>query len=1094
MNLKQLTQVVATQTKDATDSLAKDATSPLGSYAEPGGTKHRVLMGSTSLKEAMDKLSLSEFCRSHSEMRIFMERLMNINLNEKARLTQISGMDAHFNGDPDSLTPDVLIPSYAQGRNYIDFVENVKKNEKFGAISTQRNVNNYDNQHMISPSHFDSGNLYPDDLGIGTGDFSDLKKWNIGDNTESILFKTKRLFQQNKINTLISRFGTNADGLSNDILYNGSNRSRFGESRGRNLLKRDAEYAGQSTSMGQELDSAWRNFKNRLTLNGFRGGIGSDNDYNINGYNNPYCRVWTHHHQYDKYSKTIRPFNTDEEKPMSLKELHNWKTFDNGNEWGWKNGTGNGNDKWDKSVLETNDKGDGLLKITPKYVGGGKENVHTKDCMFSIENLAWRGYSPYEFESALSWEQRGPLGGRIMWFPPYGISFNESANVNWSANSFIGRGEDVYTYVNTQRSGSLTFLMVVDHPSILDYATWNENNNKLEDSDLLRFFAGCDTLDPNDEHSIMSAVQPTPMTDEYEESTITEETIRVKKTPPEADPEDPPTRPTGEIKVHFSVYFPNNYTGYFDDPEFALNYLYRGSGAQMKNGGKDNLETFSGGGYEINQGISNGTDDDNNFICQTNAKTGKIRTDRNAKKWHYRIDYKYGSTDPHNRAHEKLSDNNYVDSASNGFNKNRADEISTDTDYYVSFTEFIDVLLRKTKGIGSGIDDHEALPKESGDKITDFLYEVFGVKVPTVVSGATDEKDETNNKKSYKLTKVEVSGYSSNQGLKDSNVRLARSRGETIFKWIKLIKNDKNFENFGETLVFHPSNGGRGNDNVNNPTAKKNRRSDVTLYFQVDDIKKASDMTEQPRQTTGEKPIEKEPEVEYETITTRKVIAQKRSEQDRNRVRYDQEYYFFKALKQKDPLVFNKLMDKIQYFDPAFHSMTPEGFNARLTFLHQCTRQGNTVTMSDNYGKTANNLAFGRPPFCVLRIGDFYNQLIIIESINIDYSVSNGIMWDMNSEGAGMQPLLAQIQINFKFIGGGDLSGPIRRLQNAMSFNYYANTSLYDNRADRVRYISEGNDSVMGAAGQHNVDIDNSYAHIVGHTNFSHLGIKKQDD
>ena len=201
---------------------------------------------------------------------------------------------------------------------------------------------------------------------------------------------------------------------------------------------------------------------------------------------------------------------------------------------------------------------------------------------------------------------------------------------------------------------------------------------------------------------------------------------------------------------------------------------------------------------------------------------------------------------------------------------------------------------------------------------------------------------------------------------------------------------------------------------------------------------------------------------------------------DKNVYRYDQEYYFFRALKKKDPLVFNKLMDKIKYFDPAFHSMTPEGFNARLTFLHQCTRQGNTITMSDYNGKTANNLAFGRPPFCVLRIGDFYNQMIVIDNISIDYNVSNGISWDMNTEGIGMQPLLAQINISFKFIGGGDIAGPIRRLQNAMSFNYYANTRFYDNRADRVVYKSDNNWKEIGGAGNNEVDLDSeqNYAYV----------------
>ena len=141
-------------------------------------------------------------------------------------------------------------------------------------------------------------------------------------------------------------------------------------------------------------------------------------------------------------------------------------------------------------------------------------------------------------------------------------------------------------------------------------------------------------------------------------------------------------------------------------------------------------------------------------------------------------------------------------------------------------------------------------------------------------------------------------------------------------------------------------------------------------------------------------------------------------------------------------------MDKLQYFDPAFHSMTPEGFNGRLTFLQQCMRQGNTVSASDGkFSKNANNLAFGRAPYCVLRLGDFYNQMIVIDSLDIDY---DPLVWDLNVEGAGVQPLIANVRIGFKFVGGSDMTGPVRRLQNAMSFNYYANARLYDNRADRI--------------------------------------------
>jgi hypothetical protein len=38
----------------------------------------------------------------------------------------------------------------------------------------------------------------------------------------------------------------------------------------------------------------------------------------------------------------------------------------------------------------------------------------------------------------------------------------------------------------------------------------------------------------------------------------------------------------------------------------------------------------------------------------------------------------------------------------------------------------------------------------------------------------------------------------------------------------------------------------------------------------------------------------------------------------------------------------------------------------------------------------------------------------------------------------------------FKFIGASSLNGPINKLQNALSFNYYANTHVYDYRADYI--------------------------------------------
>ena len=55
--------------------------------------------------------------------------------------------------------------------------------------------------------------------------------------------------------------------------------------------------------------------------------------------------------------------------------------------------------------------------------------------------------------------------------------------------------------------------------------------------------------------------------------------------------------------------------------------------------------------------------------------------------------------------------------------------------------------------------------------------------------------------------------------------------------------------------------------------------------------------------------------------------------------------------------------------------------------------------------------------------------------------------------------MYADVSINFRFIGGSDLSGPIEKLQNAVSFNYYSNTSVYDRRSDYRRNFVSYSDS-----------------------------------
>ena len=90
----------------------------------------------------------------------------------------------------------------------------------------------------------------------------------------------------------------------------------------------------------------------------------------------------------------------------------------------------------------------------------------------------------------------GPNGGRIMWFPPYNLKFTENVNVDWSANKFIGRGEQIYTYTNTDRSGTLNFTLLIDHPSVLDkFVGKNDGGGQEVENQILRFFAGCNNLE-----------------------------------------------------------------------------------------------------------------------------------------------------------------------------------------------------------------------------------------------------------------------------------------------------------------------------------------------------------------------------------------------------------------------------------------------------------------------------------------------------------------------------------------------------------------------------------------------------------------------
>lgn len=1111
---------------------------------------------------------VDEFCGFNDRNERYMRRLMLLNVSEHDITMDSLGTDAALLGDGSKITNMAQSPTYASDINYTDnFARQIDGDEKHGINTTRyaedENSGNYVNHGQL---YSKTTNVYYDDNGTGTFD-----EQMTNGNQNSILWKTKVLFEQAKINTIISRFHTDGGAKSGNGNENvgsiGDAKSKFGKSHGRNLLLKSAEN-------------------------------GKGNGYSINGYNNPYCRVWTHHFQYDKLYKRIRPFyewneNGNYKSVRTLKDFHNWKSFghdkdtnvtnsiddkDKKKKWSWKADTA---ELWNRSVLQSN----GFVNITPKYQGGGALNVHTKDCMFSIENLAWKGYDPYSFEQALSWEQRGPNGGRIMWFPPYGIEFNETTNVNWVEHQFIGRGENVYTYANTTRTGTLSFMLIVDHPSVIDYVQWHggtkEGGETVKDSDLLRFFAGCDSGNSEDDSSLLSYVKPTPLTDEYVQTPI-EETLTIEVPKPQ-EPEK--TTNTETLALSFYVFYPNNYSGTYDhigNTVEAIAYLLAGDGAQKKNGeaveGNDislqmddleNEANFKKGYEALTSSSSVNSDNPENYIYGTKP-IWQYQTKRNSyiannKKWYYRTDgeYKKPSTgDYYRNTYDQtlLKDGNYKDTSNyklnSDVNKVREEmkelEDEEGKSMLVSLAEIAAALENKANKAQSYLN----IVNKCGlndDRVVE-IYKIFD-------GGA--EETEGVSKSAYKIKSITGIGYSnshdanktksatSNKTVSDErNDLLAKQRCETVFDWLTNRYNI--FSGVDTSSEVQSSNSGVQitTKDVSNIEAKKWRSAKITItlerevtttlstsdsgettkyvgytekedsdgnkYYEDEQGNKwtlSADGKNFTRKTTNGYStnarnigswvetdyltyylyVQKYPSyfrVEkskngiakyYKNLAINESMAFKTDENGKialvdtsttaneyNNLRYDQEYHFFKKLKDTDPMIWDSLMKKIQYFDPAFHSQTGEGFNARLTFLQQCTRQGNTIGASDSLGKSANNLAFGQAPYCILRLGDFYHQMICIDNISINY---DPLQWDLNQEGIGVQPLLANVSLSFKFIGGGSMEGAVRRLQNAMTFNYYANTGLYDNRADRPKYVAN---EITGIS---TLDTDNSYAY-----------------
>ncbi len=625
-----------------------------------------------------------------------------------------------------------------------------------------------------------------------------------------------------------------------------------------------------------------------------------------------YCRSWTTLDRYDKVKKLVR--NT------GLSSIVPYRNQMNG------------------SVLDDN----GFPKIAPYSTDKPDD---PKKYMFSIENLAWAD----EVQNLLPCEV-GPgdlmsgKKGRIMWFPPYDIHFTENNSVSWEANNFIGRGESVYTYNNTERSGTLSFSIIVDHPS---YVNSFRGSNGPDDHYIASFFAGC--IDPNSKFAEKLTVS--------EMSSIASQNI----TDPQKfvdTPQEPP------LSDEIDVFFPNDVSVYVAAYEDGL------CGTTPID-----YDTYeSGCGLNVMQG-------------DTTSQTS----------WPDRYNYglnagsKYGKT------------------------------------YDINGTTFL------------GFTDANLI-----SSINDWLNN----KCPKCV--------------------VQVTGYASEQGNASVNSTLAKSRASKMIEMLKPLLHtnitdklelDARFKVMSSKVISSAGCSTSPGSPTDILPCKLARKVGIKFVYNPN---------LGPNTSSNAQPIT--PPLSQTTKINTKITN-----------RFYTECNYFEKLTEDDYFVFDKFRDKIKYFHPAFHSTTPEGLNSRLTFLNQCTRQGPTLQ-----DQGANNLAFGRPPVCILRIGDFYNTKIIIDNIGIDYEP---LVWDLNPEGVGVQPMIAKINMSFKFIGGSTLLGPINKLQNALSFNYYANTQVYDPRADYLAKTSDLSDALKGAKNglKNTLSVDGSYAFVNGITDANKL-------
>lgn len=609
-------------------------------------------------------------------------------------------------------------------------------------------------------------------------------------------------------------------------------------------------------------------------------------------------------------------------------------------------------------------------------IGTGAQS-YAKKYMFSLENLAWRtSHTPGINVNDLPICERGPNGGRVMWFPPYALTFSENARANWKENDFLGRPEKIYTYTNSSRDGSISWKIVVDHPSILNVIVnkvlSNANNSERINGLLDSFFAGCKKYDLYELAKKYYTISPN-------ELAVLQQIVSSKQASKEV---------VGAIRN--------------SQASGALN-----TGGQSQNTTQPVQQTASETFKQF----------ENLALFFPNAQPVPPPSTVAPYSSYY-------------TTYEAQVGGVYKGESENFFNnivKSNYDEINV---------KFIDQLSQYLK-------DNPA--------------SVVSIFLQATASKPAD--DAYNLRLSERRNESVIKFFSENPKLKQyvDNRRLTFPAPEALGESGEVFQYDGT--RFISNVKTEKCSNYQPNDITNNDSTNPNITNQIAMACRRVTIKKiqvsSPQTVQQPSQanlpstqggiqsTPQNRPIgqaEIEPKFRKADWITKRIVRNLISECD-----------YFETIKEETPMVYDNLKQKLKFFQPGFHSTTPEGLNSRLTFLQQCLRPGDTIPTvnpqpNGSYQLDFNNAvntAFGLPPVLVLRIGDFYHTKIIPTTLQLQFE---GL--DINPEGIGIQPMIANVTLGFNFVGGQGLKNAIDKLQNGLSFNFYANTEMWDERAD----------------------------------------------